>query len=561
MPVWAERIKYLAARINDRDLDGLTEALLARSSNPGPIVAVIGGKGRGKSKLIADISGIEAPAAGVSCAVYGPAWSTLLSKVFRDCRPIRSPSDDQARVLLVEAPALDTVEGESIARTMAREADLILFAVQASQAGTDVEIAFAQDTFADRPCVVVLTKIDQVLPEDRETLLESFLGTLQEAGVHPAAVLTSGFSNNGDDDASESFLRWWKDNGMDMALAAQGETQRRAYRDWLVRANSVVESSIQDVRGRLAPIESTLRASRTAAAALEQYRRIRAALETLPDRAVRRLHSVNPPLPTAMAGAVAPLFDAGATLDEQFRENLQQALQEELAKWIDSAATEVHNSLKPEVGLLENQAREFAGEVRHLVQQATGKNPGISFGAGFSGQSGVHPPVSMVTVPDFPAEDLAQQLLTKLTGGAFGAGAALGLIGGLPIFGVLLSVLMAVRQLTTVKQMQTAAKLRFQGTMQAHAVRAGQDAMLQLDEEMRDVWLRYTVSFDESIKPYERYLMGEIEQREEWRDASQKSLYQQLAQEEQRLLGIRGDLARLGDLSQSGEVTIGGHDY
>lgn len=132
-------------------------------------IVVFGEISTGKSALINALSGDEL----ASVDVQG-GWTKDISRVGWDACAYRIPGFAESSVLLVDTPGLNEVDGQDradLAREAAARADLILFVTDSDL--NEVEYT-ALTTLAatHKPIILVLNKIDQYNPQQRERLQE-----------------------------------------------------------------------------------------------------------------------------------------------------------------------------------------------------------------------------------------------------------------------------------------------------------------------------------------------------------------------------------------------------
>ncbi len=144
-------------------------------------IAAFGMVGRGKSSVLNALLGQEVfatgPLHGVTQAVDSAQWQVAADSFAVGNETVQRvslsrPGQTQTQIQLVDTPGIDEVDGatrEAMAREVARQADLILFAIAGDI--TQVEYsALSQLREAGKPMLLVFNKIDQYPDADRQAI-------------------------------------------------------------------------------------------------------------------------------------------------------------------------------------------------------------------------------------------------------------------------------------------------------------------------------------------------------------------------------------------------------
>ena len=136
-------------------------------------IVVFGEISTGKSALINALSGNQLAPVDVQ-----GGWTKEISRVGWNACTYRVPGFANSSVLLVDTPGLNEVDGEEradLAKSAASRADLILFVTDSDL--NEVEYtALTALAASHKPIILVLNKVDQYNPEQRERLREVLEG-------------------------------------------------------------------------------------------------------------------------------------------------------------------------------------------------------------------------------------------------------------------------------------------------------------------------------------------------------------------------------------------------
>jgi hypothetical protein len=130
-------------------------------------IAAFGMVSRGKSSVLNALLGREAFRAG---STHGT--TTTKSSQSWDSVTLSGPDEHSARLVLIDTPGIDEVGGEvreTLAREVARRADLILFVVCSDMQRREFE-ALAELREAQKPIILVFNQIDRFPDADRDLI-------------------------------------------------------------------------------------------------------------------------------------------------------------------------------------------------------------------------------------------------------------------------------------------------------------------------------------------------------------------------------------------------------
>jgi GTPase len=140
-------------------------------------IAVFGMVSRGKSSLLNALLGQSVfetgPLHGVTRASQQTSWQ-VEDPALADVVRISLAGAGRSRIELIDTPGIDEVDGqtrETIAREVAKQADLILFVVAGDITRVEYD-ALAELRKASKPMLLVFNKIDQYPKADRQVIYE-----------------------------------------------------------------------------------------------------------------------------------------------------------------------------------------------------------------------------------------------------------------------------------------------------------------------------------------------------------------------------------------------------
>jgi hypothetical protein len=139
-------------------------------------IAAFGMVGRGKSSVLNALLGQNVfetgPLHGVTRTHQGASWQLTQENEAgsdRDILRVTLPSAGNSQIELIDTPGIDEVDGETretLARLVARQADLLLFVVSGDMNKVEYE-ALSQLREVGKPMLLVFNKIDQYPDADR----------------------------------------------------------------------------------------------------------------------------------------------------------------------------------------------------------------------------------------------------------------------------------------------------------------------------------------------------------------------------------------------------------
>jgi GTPase len=144
-------------------------------------IAVFGMVSRGKSSLLNALLGQSVfetgPLHGVTRASQQVSWQVkepIEDPALQDVVRISLAGAGRSRIELIDTPGIDEVDGqtrETMAREVAKQADLILFVVAGDITRVEYD-ALAELRNASKPMLLVFNKIDQYPKADRQVIYE-----------------------------------------------------------------------------------------------------------------------------------------------------------------------------------------------------------------------------------------------------------------------------------------------------------------------------------------------------------------------------------------------------
>jgi hypothetical protein len=139
-------------------------------------IAAFGMVGRGKSSVLNALLGQNVfetgPLHGVTRTHQGASWQLTQENEAgsdRDILRVTLPSAGNSQIELIDTPGIDEVDGETretLARLVARQADLLLFVVSGDMTKVEYQ-ALSQLREVGKPMLLVFNKIDQYPDADR----------------------------------------------------------------------------------------------------------------------------------------------------------------------------------------------------------------------------------------------------------------------------------------------------------------------------------------------------------------------------------------------------------
>jgi GTPase len=166
-------------------------------------IAVFGMVGRGKSSLLNALVGQNVfetgPTHGVTQAVQRTSWSVKrenLSGSNWDILKVSLQGTGDSVIELIDTPGIDEVDGEAretLARQLAKQADLILFVVAGDITKVEYE-ALSDLRQASKPMLLVFNKIDQYPEADRHAIYATIRDTRVRDLLSPDEIVMAAAS-------------------------------------------------------------------------------------------------------------------------------------------------------------------------------------------------------------------------------------------------------------------------------------------------------------------------------------------------------------------------------
>ena len=157
------------------EIGGL-ESMLDKLERSVVQIAVFGMVGRGKSSLLNALLGQNlfetGPVHGVTRQIQGASWQISRSQLTPgggEIAQVTLTGAGNSKIELIDTPGIDEIDGqtrEALARQVAADADLILFAVAGDITQVEYQ-ALSQLREAGKPMLLVFNKIDQYPTADR----------------------------------------------------------------------------------------------------------------------------------------------------------------------------------------------------------------------------------------------------------------------------------------------------------------------------------------------------------------------------------------------------------
>ncbi len=142
-------------------------------------IAVFGMVGRGKSSILNALLGQPifetGPTHGVTQDIQRITWSArreALAGSDQDILRVSLPGLGESKIELIDTPGIDEVDGEAretLARQIAKQADLILFVIAGDMTKVEYE-ALSELRQASKPILLIFNKIDQYPDADRTAI-------------------------------------------------------------------------------------------------------------------------------------------------------------------------------------------------------------------------------------------------------------------------------------------------------------------------------------------------------------------------------------------------------
>lgn len=330
-------LQDLVREIGAKDLSARARTLLRRAQRPGPVVAIVGACGRGKStvfKRILDQSGDQGALA------HGPDWTAaeLRELPIKGTRSVAERLEDLA---IIDAPPFDSASSRDGSTSVIQASDIVFFVVQSTSPGGEDEVKYAKQHLTDKACFLIVNKAD--LAEDE---LDEALDFAQKALSDTSwmGVFVSGPVND-----RARVEDWWRSSGL--AAARQARASALESEAGLIASLGLdsIESQIESLRGR----ETELQATNRKAEALSQVgalsKEIRSDLRRIPRLATDFFNKQRGSHSTGFRAVLNQALAASDPSVEVDIDELARDLNDFLKGWDQNARAIAREALRPEV--------------------------------------------------------------------------------------------------------------------------------------------------------------------------------------------------------------------
>lgn len=338
----------LVCDIGAPDLCSDVRSLLRRANRPGPLIAVAGAEGRGKSTVIRRFLGLEK--GSTVTVAHGPDWTPTDLRDLPAKGP-RRPFEQLEDITVIEAPAFDRSSSLESATAIVQAADLVFFIVQSTSPGGEDEVQYARQQLQDRPCILVLSKAD--LAEDE---LDEAFRFAEEAfdGIPWMGVFVSGPVTD-----RARVEDWWQASGLDSARQARAA-------DMESRGGAIAGAGLQWIESqieRLGAVEKGLSATNRRSESLREVSALKTAIRSDLRKIVRlAVEEFARQRGGYSTGFRTVLNGALAASDPSIEVNLDQLaldLNTFLKGWDEIVRSKVRDTLRPEVESLFAKSQRF----------------------------------------------------------------------------------------------------------------------------------------------------------------------------------------------------------
>ena len=364
-----EVIRLVADFTDDTAVTATTEQYVRCLDVPGPVVAIVGASGRGKSTLLAHITGCEKPQEGAGVTVASAsAWNGFSDLPFH-CIVERAALSVMSNMLVCDTPALDKKPQRETVEQIVERADLVIFVVQVTQPTGAEEVQFAQRMLCDKPVVLVVSKVDLA---DEEDFAEAYSAIQTAYDVIPwQEVLTASRDMQGDSLYElRTFDEWWQRDGGNLVARLHKERMQILRHKCLNAAQYALTVREDSLAAELEQTRFTIERDEVLQQAMELQTAIHDRIADLSRQAVQQYTSAFPEMRTQIT-ACADNFLETAEIGKHTDTNaLEAAIQSAIAEWDTRTRSHVLTAMHEPVTRLKTDCERFTELARQLNYKA-----------------------------------------------------------------------------------------------------------------------------------------------------------------------------------------------
>lgn len=359
-----ERLSRIALRLDAPELIEHLNGYRRYVLRPGPVVAVVGARSRGKTALMKSVAEENRSDETASRLFLGD--SELAE--FGETAVILAPSGEESSILMVEAPAFDVSANGELPQRAVRTADLVLMTIMLTHPSGHQEVAFAKEhlnptALSGRKPILVLTKSDLVDEEDFEDASQAVGMAYRDTSWNHVTVSGRGC----DEDAVFGFPRfqsWWCESGASVANSAWQERRIERRHELLTLMEIEARRLRDEAASAVETAESQSALNRNLHAADALRNRLKAWISAAPEKAAA-LYVVR--LPELKANLQAA-FDAIVGDAESGRppENPEERFREICTGWDERARAQVRHEMGRESAEFQEVREEFERLMREI---------------------------------------------------------------------------------------------------------------------------------------------------------------------------------------------------
>lgn len=559
--IFEQRAHQFAEDIDDSTIKAQIEHYLRQGNFVGPVVTVVGAKGRGKSTLFSKATRVaSSPTAKVQFAGTS-AWKKSVNELRLTDSAFHSA--DHAVIgdaLLCDAPDFTSAEGSKIVSSLLSITDFAVMTVQITQpAGAD-ELAFVQKHLVGIPSVLVLTKCDQTEEDDFQEGLEAIL---ENYGEFPwVAVLLSDRGERVAEQAASGrslveFEQWWRDEGHQRVEEAHEAHLNRLRQGWRDQARQFLDEKEQKYAPHLMEVRSSLASSSSAAQALRLQDELMDGLKTLPDKALGFYKSRQSDLRlrvSHVSNRVVDQIKEGGQVDHS---RLEQDLSAVYCEWSQEARDYVHDEIKTTVERLYEVAVSYEELIRSAIKLEESNEVAEASHhrqEAFSGQSDDQRVTALEGNFDLTMSDKLRAIATP-TVSALGAGLLLLNVVGATVFWPFAPIIALVAGGATgaglFGGLSQGNRQKLARDVQGAIQRQREKKEPEIQQQFRSEWKQKSDSLRDSVLASKRRLNLFLMQQSPGQDIQIAGKHASLTQSIQRIDRLRRDLRWLEDHAQT----------